>query len=108
MFEHLKFTNEGRPLNPRSIFIGIQRARLPSREQIDRSLHSGETLAIPARFLGQWELLIGKVHQVRMFTDGMLVLLDTRYKNSLLENWLCAPLWISNNGQAGVLATWTR
>ncbi len=107
VLEHLKLTDEGRPLKPRSIFIGIQRASLPSRERIDLSLRSGEILMVPARFLGRWELLVGVVRQVRMFTDGMLVLIDPKHENSMLKNWPCAPLWVPHNGTAGVLATWT-
>ena len=105
----LQLTSEGRPLKPHSIFLGIKRACLPSRVRIELSLRLSEMLVIPVCFCGQYEFIVGVVRHVRMFTDGMLVLIDPRHENSTLKAWPCAPLWIPNHGgrMAGVLATWT-
>ncbi len=100
-------TNEGRPLRPNSIFIGIQRARLPSREEFLRSLETQQVISIPAKFLGNWENLVGVVRQIREFTDGMLVFIDPRYNGSMLINWDRAAVWVAKQGSSGVLTVWT-
>lgn len=100
-------TAEGKPLRPQSVFIGIQRARLPSHEDFHRSLETQRIMSIPARFLGNWENIVGVVRQIRQFTDGVLVLMDPRYSGSVLKNWERAPIWIPKYGSAGVLTVWT-
>lgn len=104
MFGHRKTSIEGRPLNPQSIFIGIQRSRLPTRSQIESSLQRGAVLTVPVRFLGRWERLIGTVRQVRMFNDGMLLFIDPSWEGSVLKTWPSVEVWIPNQGSAGVLA----
>lgn len=111
MLREFETTDDGRPLHPRSIFICIQRAQLPSRELIDESLQTGRIVNMPIKFDGCWDNIIGAVRQVRSFADGMLVLLDGRFKGSMLESWDCVPLWIPmvnsvRVGSAGVLAKW--
>ncbi len=94
-----------RQIDTRRVFIGIQRTRLPSREQIDRSLLSGEALALPVRFDGQWEILVGVVRHFTIFPEGMLIRINPGYKGSVLENWPSAMIWIPSSQQemAGVL-----
>lgn len=107
MFNGLKLTPEGRPLKPGSIFHGIRRINLPTEEEVASSLYSREQLAIFYRFCGQLEPIICTVNQVRLFTDGALLLLEVDTEMSPLK-WPQAPIWIpvDNTQMAGILATW--
>ncbi|HEY4517835.1 MAG TPA: hypothetical protein VJI74_03005 [Candidatus Paceibacterota bacterium] len=104
---NLKQTSEGRPLKPKSIFIGIQRALLPSRAALAEHLCSRVEVFIPVRFCRHWEVLRGTVDEIRMFSDGILVIVKKQHEKSVVKNWPCAPVWIPNRGSAGILATWT-
>lgn len=92
-------------VDTRSIFIGIQRARFPSREEIGRLLCSGETLAIPVRFIGQWEILIAIVRKMTALPEGTFLHINPNYRSSVLQNWSNALIWIpaSKLEMAGVL-----
>lgn len=105
MFNRSKLTEEGRPLKPSSIFIGIKRKNLPSQESISECVRIGTALGIPYSWVfGKEELLYGKVSQVRIFRDGTLVLIEVNTLISRLK-WPVAPLWIPRNPHetAGVL-----
>lgn len=89
------------------MFIGMQRALLPSQVMLEYSLRSGHMVFIPTRFNAEgWTMFVGVVKQIRLFTDGTLALFDTRFSGSLLENWETAPVWIPKSGMCGVLAIW--
>ena len=92
-------------IDTRRIFIGIQHARLPSRQEIDQSYLFGELMAIPVRFIGQWEILVARVQNIAVFHEGTLLSIDPRYEGSVLQNWPSAWFWIpSSRGEtAGVL-----
>ncbi len=106
MIERMHFTQDGHPLNPQSIFIGVQRAHLPPLEHAQISLDTNRLIRIPVKSDGVWENLVGVVRQIRMYRDGFLVLMDCRYQGSMLQSWSAAPLWIPHNGTAGILAFW--
>lgn len=107
MFNGLKLTPEGRPLKPESIFLGIKRDNLPTEEKISNSLHSRERITIFYKYLGRLKPIVCTVKQVRIFTDGALLLLEVDINLSPLK-WPQTPIWIPTDTRqmAGVLATW--
>ena len=51
----------------------------------------------------------GRIRKVFREADGLLLLLDNLgYKNDRFGcwGWRIIPLWLSSNGQSGILATW--
>jgi hypothetical protein len=97
-------TQEGRPLNPRRIAIGIRRMYVPELDVFKQQLQTATLTNIPVRFQGEWQVLSGVVRQIRLFTDGALVLISSPSKGSLLDHWKDFPVWIPPQGEAGVLA----
>ncbi len=94
--------SNGYPLNPKSIFIGVQRCNLPPPDSIKQALMTGVELPIPHRFDGKWELLIGTVSKVTHFPDGCVVHFPQSLDKSPLK-WPEAILWIPNRGECGIL-----
>lgn len=94
----------GIPVDVRSIFIGVQRSRLPSTGEILTRLSDQSVIAVPAKSYGVWELMVATVKEVFVRKDGLLVVVDPKHEGSVLKNWPRALLWIPNNGPAGILS----
>lgn len=109
MYNGLKFTPEGRPLKPGSIFHGIKRSRLPTEEEVMDSLYQHKRLTISYQWYSQLESIVCTVGQVRIFTDGVLLLLNVDTSLSPLK-WPQAPVWVPTDvtQTSGVLATWVH
>ena len=95
---------KGYPVNPKSIFICVQRKYLPTREELEKisSLHHPEVI-LPVRNYGCWEQLVGFIGWVRFFPDGIVIEFPQNLAKSLLK-WPNAVLWIPNMGTAGILS----
>lgn len=106
MLDHHYVSSEGRPLSPGRIAIGIRQMFIPEIEELAQHLQTGIPTNIPVKFQSKWEYLSGVVRQIRLFTDGALVLIDSPRAGSLLDHWDKFPLWIPREGTApaGVLA----
>ncbi len=98
-------TTEGLTLYPKSVFIGLQRELLPSMVMLHHSLTTKHPVNIPARFLGEWELLSGVVTDIAIESDGILAFVDPD-PGSLCKSWKTVPVWIPNSGMCGILTTW--
>ena len=93
---------DGYPLNPRSMFINVQRCNVPPNEVLQQALATGVELPIPHRFEGKWELMIGKITKITQFPDGRVVHFPQNLTQSPLK-WPNAILWIPNVGGCGIL-----
>jgi hypothetical protein len=99
----------------KSIFIGIKDVQARYITQI-----VGALVCLQARSIGQVQSLTGHVVQVLPKTHGTLLLIknlyyhDYRlnvknpYPNALCVGWPIIPLWVSECGESGILATWKK
>ncbi len=100
----MKVTDEnGYPLNPASIFIGVQRINIPTENQLIRAVLDGSQLIIPYKFLGHWETLVGVVTELISFPDGIVARFPQNITLSPLK-WPEAVLWIPSKGSCGILS----
>ena len=69
-------------------------------------LQNQARFSVSYRFLGDHQLLTGRVNKIVRYPDGDFVMVSPE-PGSGLENWEEVPLWISSLNQSGVLAIWT-
>jgi hypothetical protein len=93
---------DGKSLDLNSIFIGVQRAYLPSQGDLMNAMTHRSDIAMPVKFIGRWETFAATIREIRVLHDGLLVI-TSPVKNSLLQNWRRAMLWMPNNGMAGII-----
>ena len=92
----------GYPFRPKSIFIGIQRQRIPEPIAFVKALGAGFEINILANQLGGWSTLVGTVSKITYFPDGRVIHYPQNLKYSFLK-WPDAILWIPNQGECGIL-----
>jgi hypothetical protein len=101
---HPQLTSAGYPINPRSIFIGVRRENLPSREELEKAWDINyPEFTLTVRHLGVWERLVGWITQVTRFPDGIVLHFSQNLSKSPLK-WPNAILWVPNKGSAGILS----
>lgn len=96
--------NFDNPSTRNSIFIGIKRDALVGLD-FDALLRDQANFAVCYRFLGDREVLSGRVSKIVKYPDGDLVIVRPN-PGSGLENWTTVPLWVSHYNSCGVLTVW--
>lgn len=97
-----RLDRNGYPSNPRSIFIGIKRDNIPSKEAFEQALSNGTEILISHRCYGEWGTILGKISKITHFPDGRVIHFPQNLQRSTLK-WPEAVLWIPNQGQCGIL-----
>ncbi len=98
--------NNGYPLNPDSLFIGIQRKSFPHLENFEKRLGlkgPENSIRVPFRRNGRWETLIGNVTEIKKFPEGVVIHYPQDLQSSPLK-WNNAILWVPTTGTIGILS----
>jgi hypothetical protein len=91
----------GYPLNPQSLFIGVRRVYVPNEVALTEHATKGLILSLPCRFLGEWKSLNLFIKKITIFPNGKVI--SGRPAGGLLANWPEITLWVPTFGSCGVL-----
>jgi len=94
--------NDGFPLKPQRIFVGIRRDSMPDHGRLYNLMRRDQVFAVAVRNLNKWEMLKGLITKISCFRTGMVVHLKP-CEDSYLKNWNPAVIWVPNRGTIGVL-----
>jgi len=101
----VKVMNYDDPFVRTRIFIGIRRAVVMGYD-FEALLRTQSIFSLPYKFLGDYELLRGRVNKIVKYPDGTLVFVHREPGSTSFDHWGEIPLWISPLNQSGVLAVW--
>lgn len=95
----------------KKIFMGLPKH--VAAYHLAQSLEEGTQVNIPFRFDRATDWLRGRVITFFRDNQGILLLIrnagyrnDPPYGDSAVPGWDVVPLWLSRNGQSGILTTW--
>lgn len=92
----------GAPMNPSRIFIGVKRYILMGID-FEGALKRRASVRVPYGFYGETHFFVGTPLQINQTQRGCLVILAPSRDSPSMAQWPVIPIWIPNQGQAGVL-----